>query len=99
MRIVLGLILFIVGLAIILADVHVAYVQRDSAHMLNVVLGVVVVFAGGYVMMPTMADAFADSVLKRIPALASLWPGGMRRSDPPAEPGVPLPPSMTKGDE
>jgi hypothetical protein len=95
MRIVLGLILFIVGLAILLADFHVAYIQKDSAHTLNVVVGVLIVFGGGYVMMPTLADSFADSVLKRIPALASIWPGGMRKTDPPPQPNIPPPPSVT----
>jgi hypothetical protein len=85
MRIVLGLILFIVGLAILLADFHVAYVKQDSAHTLNVIVGVLIVFGGGYVMMPTLADSFADSVLKRIPALA----------DPPPQPNIPPPPSVT----
>lgn len=95
MRIVLGLILFIVGLVIVLLDVHVAYVKQDAAHTINIVVGVLIVFGGGYVMMPTLADSFADSVLKRIPALASLWPGGRRISDPPAQPGVPPPPSVS----
>jgi hypothetical protein len=95
MRIVLGLILFIVGLAILLADFHVAYVKQDSAHTLNVIVGVLIVFGGGYVMMPTLADSFADSVLKRIPALASIWPGGMRKTDPPPQPNIPPPPSVT----
>lgn len=95
MRKVLGLLLFVVGLLIILADIHVAYLERGAAHTINIVVGVLIVFGGGYVMLPTVADAFADSVLKRIPALASLWPGGLRKSDPPPEPGVPLPPSVT----
>lgn len=95
MRIVLGFILFVVGLAIILLDVHVAYVKQDSAHVLNVVLGALIVFGGGYTMLPTLADSFADSVLKRIPALASIWPGGLRKTDPPPQPGVPPPPSVT----
>jgi hypothetical protein len=47
------------------------------------------------VMMPTLADSFADSVLKRIPALASIWPGGMRKTDPPPQPNIPPPPSVT----
>jgi hypothetical protein len=97
MRKVLGLLLFLAGLAIVLADIHVAYLQRDSAHTLNVIAGMLIAFAGGYVMLPTVADAFADSVLKRIPALQSIWPGGMRRTDPPPDPNVPPPPSVTGG--
>ena len=95
MRRIAGLFLFLIGLVIVLADIRVAYLQRDSAHTLNIVAGMLIAFAGGYVMVPTIADAFADAVLKRIPALASLWPGGMRRTDPPAQPNVPLPPSVT----
>ena len=97
MRIILGLILFIVGLVIVLADIHVAYIKQGAAHTINIIVGLLIVFGGGYVMMPTLADSFADSVLKRIPALASLWPGGMRKSDPPPQPGVPPPPSVTGG--
>lgn len=96
---VFGFFLLMVGLAIVLADIHVAYLQRDSAHTINIVVGVLIAFAGGYVMMPTLADAFAEAVVKRIPSLASMWPGGLRRTDPPAQPGVPPPPSVTQADE
>jgi membrane-bound ClpP family serine protease len=95
MRKVLGLLLFIVGLVIVLADVHVAYLARGAAHTINIVVGLLIAFAGGYVMLPTVADAFADTILKRIPALQTLWPGGMRRTDPPPDPNVPPPPSVT----
>lgn len=95
MRKTFGLLLFLVGLLVVLADIHVAYLERGAAHTLNIVVGMLIAFAGGYVMMPTVADAFADAVLKRIPALASIWPGGARRYDPPADPSVPLPPSVT----
>jgi hypothetical protein len=81
-----GFLLLVAGLAIVLADVHVAYLKQDSAHAINLIVGVLIAFGGGYVMMPTLADAFAG-----------LWPGGMRRSDPPADPNVPPPPSITGG--
>jgi hypothetical protein len=92
-----GFLLLIAGLAIVMADVHVAYLKQDSAHAINLIVGVLIAFGGGYVMMPTLADAFADAVVKRIPKIAGLWPGGMRRSDPPADPNVPPPPSITGG--
>lgn len=95
MRKVFGLLLFLIGLVIVMADIHVAYLERGAAHTINIVVGMVIAFGGGYVMMPTVADAFADAVLKRIPSLASLWPGGLRATDPPPQPGVPLPPSVT----
>jgi hypothetical protein len=99
MRKLLGLLLLIVGLLIVLADVHVAYLERGAAHIVNIVVGVLIAWAGGYAMMPTLADAFADGLIKRIPALASVWPGGKRAMDPPPQHGVPLPPSMTKDGE
>jgi hypothetical protein len=95
MRKLIGFMLFVVGIVVLLADVHVAYVAKSSAHALNVILGAAICFAGGYVMLPTLAEALADSLVKHVPALASLWPGGLRKYDPPAQPGVPPPPSIT----
>jgi hypothetical protein len=96
-RKIIGFVLLVFGIAIVGLDVHVAYLQQIAAHWTNIIIGTVFAFAGGYVMVPTIADALADAILKRIPALASLWPGGMRRTDPPADPNVPPPPSVTGG--
>ena len=97
MRKLIGFLLLVFGIAIIGLDVHVAYLRQIAAHWTNVIIGAVIAFAGGYVMMPTLADALADSLIKRIPSLASVWPGGLRKTDPPPQPGVPAPPSVTGG--
>src|SRR5215204_5206942 len=99
LRGLIGFLLLVFGIAVIGLDIHVAYLKQAAAHLTNIIVGALFAFAGGYVMMPTLADAFADAVVKRIPALASVWPGGLRKSDPPPAPGVPLPPSVTKGDD
>lgn len=95
MRKLIGFMLFVVGIVVLLADVHVAYVEKSSAHTLNVIVGSAIIFAGGYVMQPALADAFAKSLIEKVPALESLWPGGLRKYDPPPQPGVAPPPSVS----
>jgi hypothetical protein len=93
-----GLTLALVGLAGLVADLHVAYLGRSAAHATNLVVCALLVFAGGWLLNPPDAEGIADAIAKRVPVLSSLWPGGRRRDDPPPQPGVPPPPSVTERD-
>ena len=90
-----GLLLASIGLAALVADLHVAYLARGAAHLLNIVVGSGLVFAGGLLLDLPTAESIADAIAKRIPVVQSMWPGGRRRDDPPPQPGVPPPPSVT----
>jgi hypothetical protein len=95
MRRLVGLLLLLSGVLMLLADAHVAYLAQSAAHGVNVGASLLLVFAGLWVLMPAVAQAFAKELLEAIPALGTLWPGGSRRYDPPPQPGVPPPPSVT----
>jgi len=95
MKKLVGLLLLIAGLVLLLLDAHVAYLARSAAHAVNIIAGLLLVFAGMWTLMPTVAQAFARELLDAIPALGTLWPGGSRRYDPPPQPGVPPPPSKS----
>lgn len=95
-RRVLGLVLFGFGLAWLFAETR-GIVSRETAHPVHLIVSGVLMFIGGYLLNPPDAEAIADAVLKRLPSLAGLWPGGMRKTDPPPDPNVPPPPSITGG--
>ena len=90
-----GLVLALIGLAAIAADFLVAFQERSAVHLTHQIIGAIMLFVGGWCLNPPDAEAIADAVLKRVPIVAGLWPGGKRAMDPPPEPGVPLPPSVT----
>lgn len=96
MRKFTGVLVLLVGLVMMLLDAHVAYVKQGPAHALNIVSGLLLIFIALWMLMPTVARAFAHELLQIIPALGQLWPGGRRAYDPPPRPDVPLPPSVTK---
>jgi hypothetical protein len=97
-RRVFGFVIALVGLAAIAADFLVAFQERGAVHITHQIIGAVMLFVGGWCLNPPDAEAIADAILKRVPLVAGLWPGGKRAADPPAEPGVPLPPSVTHED-
>ncbi len=72
-------------------------VAHDPVHPFHLMIAGVLMFVGGYLLNPPDAEAIADALAKRIPLLQSIWPGGMRKTDPPPEPNVPPPPSITGG--
>lgn len=94
-RRVFGLVIALVALAALVSDLMLAYQLRQSLHVAHIIVAGVGMFVGGWLMNPPDAEAIADAVIKRLPMIAGLWPGGMRRNDPPPEPNVPLPPSVT----
>ena len=91
-----GLTLALVGLAALIADLHVAYLGRTAAHTVNLIVAGLLIFGGGWLLNPPDAEGIADAIAKRVPVLSSLWPGGMRKDDPPPQPGVPPPPSVSE---
>jgi hypothetical protein len=95
----LGVAITLMSMATFGADVIVAYYQRTALHIGHATAAGVGLFIGGYLLNPPDAVSIADALLKRLPLVSSLWPGGMRREDPPAQPGVPLPPSVTEKEE
>lgn len=90
-----GLVLALVGLAILMADVQVSYTTRQGLHIGHMVMSVLMIFAGGWCLNPPDAEAIADAIAKRVPVIRSIWPGGMRADDPPRRADVPPPPSVT----
>lgn len=94
-RRVFGFVVALIGLAAIAADFFVAFQDRSSVHVVHQLIGALLLFVGGWCLNPPDAEAIADAVLKRIPVIAGLWPGGMRKNDPPPQPDVPPPPSVT----
>lgn len=98
-RRVFGFVIAMVALAALVSDLMLAYQLRQALHVGHIIVAGVGMFVGGWCLNPPDAEAIADAVLRRVPLIAGLWPGGMRRGDPPAEPDVPLPPSVTRGDE
>lgn len=95
-RRVFGLVLVGFGIAWLTAETR-EVLGRQPIHPWHMIIAGLLMFLGGYLLNPPDAEAIADAVIKRIPQVAGLWPGGMRRSDPPPEPGVPPPPSVTTG--
>lgn len=90
-----GVLVLLVGLVMMLADAHVAYIKQGPAHAINILSGLLLIFIALWMLMPTVARAFAKELLQIIPALGQLWPGGRRSYDPPPQPNVPAPPSVT----
>jgi hypothetical protein len=82
----------LIGLAAIAADFLVAFQERSSVHITHQIIGAVMLFVGGWCLNPPDAEAIADAVIKRLPMISSLWPGGRRATDPPADPKIPPPP-------
>lgn len=95
----IGILLLMTGVALLLLDAHVAWTNATAAHGMNVGAGLVLIFIGLWAIMPAVAEAFARELLRIIPALGQLWPGGRRAYDPPPAPNVPPPPSVTKRDD
>lgn len=92
----IGVLLLVAGLAMLLLDAHVAYLNQSAAHGINIAAGLLLIFLALWLLMPAVAQAFARELLDIIPALGSIWPGGRRAYDPPPAPNVPPPPSVTK---
>lgn len=86
-----GLVLFGFGLAWLVAETR-GVVARDVAHPVHLVVSGLLMFSGGYLLNPPDAEGIADAIVKRLPVIRSIWPGGSRRDDPPPEPCVPPPP-------
>lgn len=68
------------GMAIVSADVY-QVTRGGNPHVVLYIVGVLFAFAGGYVLTPTLADAFADRVKGFLPFVK----GGDRFYDPPAD--------------
>jgi len=90
----LGVLFVAVGFAALGADLHVVYLTQRAAHVTNLIIAGAMIFVGGLLLDPPTAESVADAIVRRLPAFSGLWPGGMRKEDPPAQPGVPLPPSV-----
>ena len=95
MRRFVGLLLLVAGLVMLLLDAHVAYINQSAAHGLNILSGLLLIFLGMWTLLPAVAEAFAKELVAALPSLGQLWPGGSRRYDPPPQPGVPPPPSVS----
>lgn len=93
-RRILGLVLFGFGIAWLTAETR-GVLAHEPIHPWHIMIAGLLMFAGGYLMNPPDAEAIADAILKRVPIVAGLWPGGMRKSDPPPDPNIPPPPSVT----
>ena len=93
-RRVFGLVLFGFGLAWLTAETR-SVLDRHAFQAAHIIIAGLLMFAGGYLMNPPDAEAIADAVIKRVPRILGLWPGGRRAMDPPPAPGVPPPPSIT----
>jgi hypothetical protein len=93
-RRVLGLVLFGFGLTWLWSETQ-SVMNHEPFHPWHIIIAGLLMFAGGYLMNPPDAEAIADAVLKRVPLVAGLWPGGMRKTDPPPDPAIPPPPSVT----
>lgn len=91
----LGMLFVAVGFAALAADLHVVYLTQRAAHVTNLVVAGAMIFVGGLLLDPPTAESVADAIVRRLPVLGGLWPGGMRRDDPPPDPRVPPPPSVT----
>lgn len=93
-----GLVLALIGLAALVADLVITFqawqrLQKiEPLHMGNMAVAGVMLFVGGWLLNPPDAEAIADAVVKRFPFR---WAGGMRGYDPPPDPKVPPPPSVT----
>lgn len=85
--------LLMFGMTILALDVHTSFRQQGPLHYLNIAVAVGLGFVGGWLLNRLEAESIVDAILKRLPLP---WPGGMRRSDPPPDPRVPLPPSVTE---
>lgn len=97
---IIGLLLLLFGLTLVGFSMYLAHRAMERGAEPSVTLlvffacvGVIVGFSGGYVMRRDTATAIAAELAALVPVVGSLWPGGLRPSDPPATAGVPLPPS------
>ena len=100
-RRVFGFVLALIGLGTLVSDLIISFqawqrLQKiEPLHMGHMAVAAVLLFIGGYLLNPPDAEAIADAITKRLPVFKTLWPGGMRATDPPPEPGVAPPPSVT----
>ena len=95
-RRVIGLVLFGFGLAWLTVETR-SIIERHPFQAWHIIIAGLLMFVGGYLLNPPDAEAIADALIKRVPKIVGLWPGGRRIMDPPPEPGVPPPPSVTGG--
>lgn len=84
LRTMFGLVLFSVGLYLAVFDIHITISKGLSPHYFTIVFASMLMFAGGYVMTPSVADAIATRVARFLDPLLDRIPGGRRRTDPPA---------------
>jgi protein-S-isoprenylcysteine O-methyltransferase Ste14 len=96
-RKIVGWLLIIVGIVVLLGDFHVAYKTQSSAHFINTSIGLVLVLAGLVALVPMLAREIAKELANYGQAVTAIWPGGLRKTDPPPDPNVPPPPSVTGG--
>lgn len=94
MKKIVGFVLFAFGIAILLADFHVAYINQSAAHGLNTLAGLAILFSGMLALVPTFAREVADELERRAPRVLGFWPGGRRVQDPPQVIGVTPPQAM-----
>jgi hypothetical protein len=87
--------LVLFGMTILALDVHTSFKRQGPLHYLNIGVAVGLGFVGGWLLNRLEAESVADAILKRLPLISTLWPGGKRATDPPPQPGVPAPPSVT----
>lgn len=90
-----GLTLFGFGLVWLAAETRSVAVLGQVFHPWHMMVSALLMFCGGYLMNPPDAEGIADALAKRLPVIRSLWPGGMRATDPPPQANVPPPPSVT----
>lgn len=98
-RRIVGWILLALGVAALIGDVHVAYRTQSSAHAINAGLGLLLILAALVALLPMLAKEIAKELAEYGAVVTTVWPGGTRKTDPPPSPNVPLPPSVTRGDE
>lgn len=78
-----GFVILWVGLAALSADIHVAYLDHTSAHMLNALVSLTLIYVGLRLWLPSVGQTIAKEILSYVPALGYLKSGGRREYDPP----------------
>jgi uncharacterized protein YjeT (DUF2065 family) len=96
-RKLVGWLLLLIGVVVLLGDFHVAYQTQSSAHLINTTIGLVLVLAGLVALVPMLAREIAKELASYGQTVSAIWPGGKRAADPPPDPNVPPPPSVTGG--
>lgn len=89
-----AIVLLLFGMTILALDVHTSFRKQGPLHYVNIAVAVGLGFVGGWLLNRLEAESIVDAILKRLPFA---WPGGKRASDPPPDPNVPPPPSVTGG--